>query len=89
VRKKAALAGGAGAPAERGRIGSAERRTKAAGTAEVFANGTEFELDASPASIRILGWGAEGTSEEEEESFCWPLMAAAGTSKTAFGVSTI
>jgi hypothetical protein len=57
VRRKAAFAGGAGDPAERGRIGSAEGRTRAAGAAKVFTDGAEFELDASPASIFILGWG--------------------------------
>jgi hypothetical protein len=55
----------------------------------VFTDGAEFEVDASPASILILGWGAEGISEEGEESFCWPLMAATGTSETALGVSPI
>jgi hypothetical protein len=83
------LAGSAGVPAERGRIGWAEGRIRPALEDGAFINSAGLELDASATSVLIFGAGAEGTSDEREESVGWVLIAAAGASETAFGVSVI
>jgi hypothetical protein len=74
------LAGGAGAPAERGGIRSAEGRIRLAEEDAAFKNGVGLELDACSRSVLIFGAGAEGMSDEREESVGWLLIAAAGMS---------
>jgi hypothetical protein len=54
-----------------------------------FNNDVGLELDASDTSVLIFGAGAEGMSDEREESVGWVLTAAAGASETAFGKSAI
>ena len=46
-------------------------------------------MDASFTSALIFGAGAEGRSDEREEPVGCLLIAAAGASETAFGVSAI